>query len=120
VCRLIDRKLLPILVWVYFLQVSGILSMMSVGSSSLRLTGGFSNRSLTNTCSVSYVILPTSLQSADPYSLAFLSISLQAAVWGLREDAKLVGNQYSTMASMNAIAQLAWLVSHTFVQLSAQ
>lgn len=63
VCRLIDKRLLPILIWVYFLQI------------------------------------------LDKYLLGL------AAVWGLREDAGLVGNQYSTMASMNAIAQLAWLVS---------
>jgi len=29
----------------------------------------------------------------------------------MREEAGLKGTQYSTMASMNAIAQLVWLVS---------
>lgn len=31
------------------------------------------------------------------------------AVFGLKTDAKLVGNQYSVISSMNAIAQLAWM-----------
>lgn len=61
VCRKIDKHLLPLLVWTYFLQI------------------------------------------LDKYLLGL------AAVWGLQEDAKLHGTQYSSMASMNAIAQLVWL-----------
>ncbi|KAH8089602.1 major facilitator superfamily domain-containing protein [Filobasidium floriforme] len=74
VCRLIDKRLLPILIWVYFLQI------------------------------------------LDKYLLGL------AAVWGLREEAGLHGNEYSTMASMNAIAQLVWLPfsSYLLVRLPAK
>jgi MFS family permease len=74
VCRKIDRRLLPILVWVYFLQI------------------------------------------LDKYLLGL------TAVWGIQKDAHLHGNQYSSLSSMNAIAQLVWLPfsSYLLVRLPAR
>lgn len=60
-CRKTDKRILSILVWVYFLQI------------------------------------------LDKSVLGY------GAVWGLREDCHLTGNQYSLVSSIAPIAQMAWL-----------
>ncbi|KAJ7458414.1 major facilitator superfamily domain-containing protein [Mycena latifolia] len=60
------------------------------------------------------------LRKTDLYVLSILawvywlqildkSVLGYAATFGLKKDAHLVGNEYSTIGSMNAIAQLAWM-----------
>jgi MFS family permease len=56
------------------------------------------------------------LQILDKYLLGL------TAVWGIQKDAHLHGDQYSSVSSMNAIAQLVWLPfsSYLLVRLPAR